>query len=99
MHSQVQVHVIVFFLGVGGGGGGGSGERGCSQQNDAIITPIKRRIVFLSTVLPIDDYQGDTCEPVHENSNNLVCATSKASEQPSHTRSLIRAFTSRLSIL
>ena len=30
-------------------------------------------------------------EPVHEISNNVVCATSKASDQPVHTRSLIRA--------
>ena len=35
-------------------------------------------------------------EPVHEISNNVVCATSKASDQPVHTRSLIRAFASRL---
>ena len=38
-------------------------------------------------------------EPVHDISNNVVCATSKASDQPAHTRSLIRAFASRLSIL
>ena len=38
-------------------------------------------------------------EPVHEIANNVVCATSKASDQPAHTRSLIRAFASRLSIL
>ena len=38
-------------------------------------------------------------EPVHEISNNVVCATSKASDQPAHTRSLIRAFASRLSSL
>ena len=38
-------------------------------------------------------------EPVHEISNNVVCATSKASDQSAHTRSLIRAFASRLSIL
>ena len=38
-------------------------------------------------------------EPVHDISNNAVCATSKASDQPVHTRSLIRAFASRLSIL
>ena len=31
-------------------------------------------------------------EPVHESSNNVVCATSKASDQPAHTCSLIRAF-------
>ena len=39
------------------------------------------------------------CEPRHEISNNVVCATSKASDQPAHTRSLIRAFASRLNIL
>ena len=39
-------------------------------------------------------------EPGHEISNNLVCATSKGSDQPgsdqpAHTRSLIRAFASQ----
>ena len=38
-------------------------------------------------------------EPVHEISNSVVCAASKASDQPAHMRSLIRAFASRLSIL
>ena len=38
-------------------------------------------------------------EPVHEISNNVVCATSKASDQPAHMHSLITAFASRLSIL
>ena len=38
-------------------------------------------------------------EPVHEIYNNLVCATSKTSDQPAHTRSLIKAFASRLNIL
>ena len=37
-------------------------------------------------------------EPVHEISNNVVCATSKASDQPAHMRSLIRAFAGRSSI-
>ena len=36
---------------------------------------------------------------MHEISNNVVCATRKASDQPAHTRSLIKAFTSHLSIL
>ena len=40
-----------------------------------------------------------TFEPRHEISNNVVCATSKASDQPAHTRSLIRAFASRLNTL
>ena len=38
-------------------------------------------------------------EQRHEISYNVVCATIKASDQPAHRRSLIRAFTSRLSIL
>ena len=33
------------------------------------------------------------------NINNVVCATSKASDQPAHTSSLIRAFAGLLSIL
>ena len=35
----------------------------------------------------------------HEISNNVECATTKGSDQPVHTRSLIRAFASRLNIL
>ena len=31
--------------------------------------------------------------------NNVVCATNKASDQPAHTRSLIRAFASHLNII
>ena len=38
-------------------------------------------------------------EPRHEISNNVVCATSKASDQPTHMCSLIRAFASCLNIL
>ena len=41
----------------------------------------------------------EKCEPRREISNNVVCATSKASDQPAHTRSLIRAFASPLYIL
>ena len=37
-------------------------------------------------------------EPQHEISNNVVCATSKGSDQPAHMRSLIRAFASHLNI-
>ena len=37
-------------------------------------------------------------EPQHEISNNVVCATSKVSDQPAHRRSLIRAFASWLNI-
>ena len=38
-------------------------------------------------------------DPRHEISNNVVCATSKGSDQPAHMRSLIRAFASHLNIL
>ena len=38
-------------------------------------------------------------EPRHEISNNVICATSKASNQPAHTHSLIKAFAGRLYIL
>ena len=36
---------------------------------------------------------------MHEISNYLICATSKGSDQPAHTCSLIRAFACRLNIL
>ena len=38
-------------------------------------------------------------EPPYEISNNVVCATSKSSDQPVYTHSLIRAFACRLNIL
>ena len=44
-------------------------------------------------------YRLITFEAVHEISNNVVCATSKASDQPAHTHSLIRAFAGPLSVL
>ena len=37
-------------------------------------------------------------EHVHEISNNAVCETSKASDQPAHKGSLIRAFASQLTV-
>ena len=39
-----------------------------------------------------------TFEPQHEISNNVICASSKVSDQPAHTRSLVRAFACRLII-
>ena len=33
----------------------------------------------------------------HDNSNNVVCAISKGSDQPAHTRCLLRSSASRLS--
>ena len=56
------------------------------------------RSFFLPTVLIATIFE-NIFEPRHEISNNVVCATSKASDQPVHMRSLIRAFASRLNIL
>ena len=36
-----------------------------------------------------------SCEPLHEISNNVVCATSKGSDLPAHTHSLLRAYAGR----
>ena len=55
--------------------------------------------VMVVDILRINTIKQNLFEPVHEISNSVVCATSKASDQPAHTRSLIRAFASRLSIL
>ena len=38
-------------------------------------------------------------EPCHEISNNVVCGTSKGSDQPAHTYRLIEAFACRSNIL
>ena len=56
-----------------------------------------RKIIFSYTLLSED--LNTVFEPRHEISNNVVCATSKASDQPAHTHSLIRAFASQLNIL
>ena len=49
---------------------------------------------------PFFVFIGMIIEPVHKISNNVLCVvTSKASDQPAHTRSLNRAFASGLSIL
>ena len=46
--------------------------------------------------LPLGEYW---YKPWHEISNNVVCATSKDSDQPAHMCRLIRAFASRWNIL
>ena len=58
-----------------------------------------RDSIFLLKIPRNMTLYGFIFEPVHEISNNVVCATSKASDQPAHTRSLSRAFASRLNIL
>ena len=55
----------------------------------------RNRLYSASTEIEIEQ----TNEPVHEISNKVVCATSKALDQPALTRSLIRAFACRSNIL
>ena len=50
-------------------------------------------------LLPIQMKGCFKIEPVHEIFNNVVCATSKALDQPAHMHSLIRAFAISSSIL
>ena len=63
------------------------------------LPSIYLNMFFSVTTRPIELKIELKFEPVHEISNNVVYATSKASDQPAHTCSLIRAFASRLSIL
>ena len=57
-------------------------------------------IISVISIIPFYNDKAITIiELQHEISNNVVCATSKASDQPAHTRSLIRAFARQLSIL
>ena len=54
-------------------------------DTEEILSPKKTALQFLGRVF----------EPRHEIFNNVVCGTNKGSDQPVHTRSLIRAFASR----
>ena len=49
--------------------------------------------------ISIRHFKNYTFDPRHEICNNVVCATSKASDQPAHMRSLNRDFASGLNIL
>ena len=55
-----------------------------------------KKLTYFKSAQPQENVQN---ESVHEISNNVVCAASKASDLPTHTRSVIRAFAIRLSIL
>ena len=61
--------------------------------------PSKARSELLASFIVLLRISRKENEPVDEISNDVVCGTSKASDQPAHTRSLIRAFTGHLSIL
>ena len=57
------------------------------------------RVTKVQVMAPFDGLCVTSSEPVIEISNNVVCRTSKGSDQPAHTHSLIRAFACRLNIL
>ena len=65
----------------------------------AMISGTLRIVSRLRFFLAYTVYRCRLIESQHEITNNVVCATSKRSDQPAHTRSLIRAFASRLNIL
>ena len=56
-------------------------------------------VIIKVLILKLAPTAAATFEPQHEISNKVVCATSKGSDQPAHTHSLIKAFASRLNIL
>ena len=58
------------------------------EQFDPVSSMVKQSGVHLNII-----------EPRHKISKNVVCGTSKASYQPVHTHSPIRAFACRLNIL
>ena len=62
-----------------------------SQTAEELTIPRRRGIEYLQVRTMI--------EPRHRISNNVVCATKKASDQPAHTRCLIRALACRFDIL
>ena len=55
--------------------------------------------MYLTVQRRTSEIKSNVNESRHEVSNNVVCATSKGSDQPAHTRRLIRAFAARLNIL
>ena len=61
--------------------------------------------INLNHTMIIQSYRASSVYPcfksltLHGISKHVVCGTSKASDQPAHTRSLIRAFAGRLNIL
>ena len=57
-----------------------------------IVVKLVTLIFFLLSPHDAVDWSA-VSEPQHEISNNVVSATSKVSDQPAHTRSLIRALT------
>ena len=80
--------------------------KGADQPHFVILASLCSRADRFETLqveYPEDRFSCDRTqiiiEPRHEISNNVVCATCKASDQPAHMCSLIRAFASHLNFL
>ena len=78
---------------------------GCLSLNKAWLSvSIPHGVMGQSAVCDYDisslySFVESIIEPRHEVFNNVICATSKASDQSAHTRSLLRAFACHLNIL
>ena len=72
---------------------------GCTGSSESTLVKIPHYWKSHDAVQMCKQMRFFVYEPVHEISNNLVYATSKASDQPAHTRSLIRIFACRSNIL
>ena len=64
-----------------------------------VMRPWYSMHVYMFSYIEVVKWKLDIIESLHEIFNSVVCATSNASDHPAHTRSLFRAFASRLSIL
>ena len=69
------------------------------QESIPILEPTLNYFTFNSQIYLLHVICEKRYGPGREISNNVVCATSKASDQPAHTRRLIRALASHLNIL
>ena len=76
------------------------------QPEGIIVSQMCIKLCLLFKLPSITDKYYGLCwlmnvpnEPRHEIANNIVCATSKASDQSAHMLSLIRAFANHLNSL
>ena len=76
-----------------------SNEPKCEKCTLHTVTMFRKQVKISYYPLLEEGRSVSIYELWHKISNNTVCATSKSSDQPAHTPSLIRAFASRLNIL
>ena len=71
-------------------------EKGLRRNLEIRVQRLRNEVLAINNVLGSIHL---IIEPRHKINNNVACATSIASDQPAHTRSLIRAFASHFNIL